>query len=37
MLRDGAMVGGDLGDPALAAQTLQRSVGELLRLSAADR
>ncbi len=31
MLRDGAMVGGDLGDPALAAQTFQRSVGELLR------
>ncbi|MDW5593105.1 TetR/AcrR family transcriptional regulator [Conexibacter stalactiti] len=31
MLRDGAMVGGHLGDPALVARTFRRSVGELLR------
>lgn len=30
MLRDGAMVGGHLGEPALAARTFLRSVGELL-------
>lgn len=30
MLRDGAMVGGHLGDPTLVAQALRRGVGELL-------
>lgn len=30
VLRDGAMVGGHLGDPALVAETFRRSVAELL-------
>ncbi|MDO8209050.1 TetR/AcrR family transcriptional regulator [Conexibacter sp. CPCC 206217] len=33
MLRDGAMVGGHLGDPAAAAQTFRRSVDGLLRFA----
>lgn len=33
MLRDGAMVGGHLGDPAVAVETFRRSVDGLLRLT----